>query len=338
VRRATKIALTIVCAVAILLAVNTVVLGNQTKAPEVTIDGGRILELPGGDVQIFEQGPVLRSAAGGRIVAGAPIVLIHCNACSLHWYDRLAPLLARRHRVIRMDLLGHGGSEKPASGYSIPEQAALVAGALDELEVQGAVVVGHSMGFSVATALAERATQLVDRLVNIGEGPGEDYCDLPFVESLAYWPVIGEAAWRAPDFAVRDGYESAFAPGYDLDAGFIEEDQVVLDHDAMTITSFKDTREANDDFRDEVPLHERLQQLAVPLLSIFGAEDQICDPRRSQDAYSAVPGARLETVKRAGHSPNVEKPAETSTLIEQFAAGAAVAKPRAPEARGSRQG
>ncbi len=325
-RRGPKIALGILAALAVLLGVNALVLSNQTKGSEVTIDGGRILELPGGGVQIFEQGPVL------RIRAGPPIVLVHCYACSLHWWDRMAPRLARRHRVIRIDLLGHGGSEKPASGYGIPEQAALVAGALDDLEVQGAVVVGHSMGFSVAVALAERATQLVDRLVNIDEGPDQSHCDLPFLHGLAHWPVLGEALWRiTPDFAVRNGYEAAFAPGHDVDAGFIEEDQVLLDRDAMTVSSFKGAADGNEEYQDEIPLHERLQGIAVPLLSIFGAEDQICDPRSSQAAYGSVPGARLETVKRAGHSPNVEKPGETAALIERFAAGA-----RLPIASGRR--
>ena len=316
-RRGGKIALGLLAALAVLLAVNTLVLNNQTKGAHVTIDGGRVVELPGGAVQIFEQGPVL------RIRPGAPIALVHCYACSLHWWDRLAPLLARRHRVVRIDLLGHGGSEKPASGYSIDEQAALVAGALDELEVQGAVVVGHSMGFSVSVALADRASQLVDRLVNIDEGPDQGHCDLPFLAGLAYWPVLGEALWRlTPDFAVRDGYETAFAPGFDLDGGFIEDDQVIADREAMTVTSFKDAADANDDYQEEIPLNERLQRIAVPLLSIFGSDDQVCDPRSSQAAYRSVPGARVQTIKRAGHSPNVEKPAETATLIEGFAAGA----------------
>ncbi|MGH2951038.1 MAG: alpha/beta fold hydrolase [Solirubrobacterales bacterium] len=309
-----KVGVALLAAVAVLLGVNTLVLGNQTKGSGVTIDGGRILELPGGDAQVFEQGPTL------RIRAGAPIVLIHGYAASLHWWDRLAPLLARRHRVVRIDLLGHGGSEKPSSGYSIPEQAAIVAAALDQLEVQGAVVVGHSMGFSVSVALAERASQLVDRLVNIDEGPNQDHCDLPFPADLAYWPVIGEALWRiTPNFALRDGYQSAFAPDYEIDSGFNEADQVITDHDAMTFTSFADAADANEDYQEEVSLDERLQQATVPLLSIFGSEDRICDARRSQAAYENVPGARLETIRRAGHSPNVEKPAETARLIEQFA-------------------
>jgi pimeloyl-ACP methyl ester carboxylesterase len=319
VKRRWKVLIGLVAALAVLLVINTIIVNGQTKDAEVTADGAQILQLPGGDVQVLEEGPT----AVGPGQAGVPVVLVHCYGCSLHWWDRMAPILAERHRVIRIDLLGHGGSEKPKSGYGIDQQAALVAGALGQLEVQGAVVVGHSMGFSVAVALAARASQLVDRLVNIDEGPNQDVCELPFLAKLAYAPVLGEAVWRvSPDFAVEDGYADAFAPGVDVSSGFANPDQVVDDYNAMTFTAFKDAREANDDFQDEIPLDDRLRQIPVPLLSIFGPEDQICDPEESQALYEAVPGARTATVENAGHSPNVEQPEETAALIEEFAAEA----------------
>ena len=334
-RRGRKIAIAAVVALAALLAINTVVVGNQTKSAETTIDGVRIVEVPAGAVQVFEEGV---SATAPRRPQ-APIVLLHCYACSLHWWDRLAPLLAERHRVIRIDLPGFGGSEKPSGGYSITEQADAVAAALDQLRVQGAVVVGHSMGFSVATALAEQASQLVDRLVNIDEGPTEDACDLPFLAKLRYAPVIGGAIWRlAPDFEVKNGYEEAFAPGFDLEGGFPNPDQVLDDYDGMTYTSYSDAHDANEAFVEEISLPDRLRPLAIPLLSIFGTEDQVCDPEESQDAYATIPGARLEEIEGAGHSPNVEKPEETAALIEEFAAGAVTAsgRPPSPTRRGGR--
>ena len=320
-KRRWKVLIGLLAALAVLLAVNTIIVDNQTKGAEITVEGGQLLQLPSGDVQVFEEGPTV---AGPR-QAGAPIVLVHCYACSLHWWDRLASLLAEQHRVIRLDLLGHGGSEKPSSGYAISDQGALVAGALNELGVDGAVVVGHSMGFSVSVALATAASQLVDRVVNIGEGPDTDDCDLPFLARLGYSPVLGEALWRiTPNFAVKNAYEEAFAPGYDLESGFENPDQVVDDFRAMTFTSFEDSHDANDDYRDEIPLDERITQAAVPLLSIFGAEDQVCDPETSQAAYEEVPGARTEAIESAGHSPNVEQPEESAALIERFAADAVV--------------
>ena len=64
----------------------------------------------------------------------------------MDWWDGMVPLLERNHRVIAVDLLGHGGSEKPGSGYTPPNQAQVVAEALERLDVSDATVVGHSLG------------------------------------------------------------------------------------------------------------------------------------------------------------------------------------------------
>jgi len=233
----------------------------------------------------------------------------------------MAPLLARRHRVIRIDLLGFGGSEKPKSGYSMEDQGRLVALALGSLDVQGAVVVGHSMGFTVATALAAESSELVDRLVNIDDAPDPSFGGLGFLAKLTFAPVIGQALRRiSPDFAVEDGYGEAFAPGHDL-GDF--SDQVVDDYRAMTYTSYDRSAAEADDYGEELPLDQRIRSAAVPLLVIFGEHDQLYDdPEAAAQAYADVPGARITIIPEVGHSPNVEKPGETARLVLDFAAGA----------------
>ena len=154
-RRGWKILIGVVVALVVLLGVNALSSTARPSRPGVTEPGGRILDLPGGDLQVVEDGPR----------DGSPIVLIHCFTCAINWWDGMMPALEREHRVIAVDLLGHGGSEKPGSGYSIPNQAKLVAEALGRLGVRDAEVVGHSLGGAVAVALAEQSPQLVDRLV-----------------------------------------------------------------------------------------------------------------------------------------------------------------------------
>jgi pimeloyl-ACP methyl ester carboxylesterase len=312
-RRGWKIAIAIAVVLAALVAINAVIVNQQTKGASVTVEGGRILSVPGGgELQITDSGPTRKGARG------APIVLVHCFGCSLHWWDRMVPLLERRHRVIRIDLLGFGGSEKPSDGYSIENQGRLVALALGRLDVQGAVVVGHSLGFDVATAVAKESSELVDRLVNIDEESDPSYGELPFLARLGFVPVVGETIWRVtPDFAIRDGYESAFAPGYDLgDFG----DQIVDDFRAMTYTSYDSS--SPEAYENERPLNQRVQAAAIPLLVIFGTEDQLYDdPVEAAQAYDTVQGARIEMIKGAGHSPNMERPDETASLILDFAAG-----------------
>jgi pimeloyl-ACP methyl ester carboxylesterase len=248
---------------------------------------------------------------------------LHCFTCAIDWWEGMLPALERDHRVIAIDLLGFGGSEKPDSGYSMEDQADLVAEALGKLGVLRATVVGHSLGGTVATALAEASPSLVSRLVIIDQAPDESYGPgLPFIAELSLVPVLGQALWRVtPDFAIKEGLGKAFAPGYDVP------DRFVSDFRHMTYTSY-DSDSSEDDYSGAIPLDRRIAAEHVPLLAIFGSEDQIYDSSKALAAYARVPGARTVMVKGAGHSPNVEKPARTAALVLGFAAPAAKARGR----------
>lgn len=322
-KRRWKILFGFIVVLAAVLAVNTVTTSSQTKEAEKTADGSRILALSTGDVQVTDSGEA----------PGQTIVLLHGYANSLHWFDRIEPLLAERHRVIRIDLLGFGGSEKPESGYSIIEQASAVAEALSELEVEGALVAGNSMGGSVTASLAEQASQLVDRAVLIDMAPSrDDFGDgLPFLAELGYTPVLGEAMWRVtPDFAIRDGFAEAFSAGFEMESGFDDPDQVVSDFRAMTYTSYDEASAEANEFTEELPLDERFKRTPVPLMVIFGAEDQIFDAEKSLEGFEDVPGVRTELIEGAGHAPQVEKPAAVARLLEGFAVTPPAARQRKP--------
>ncbi len=254
-RRGWKIAIGIVVALLVLLGANALLVDGETKSAEVTVPGGRILDLPGAQLQVVDRGPR----------DGSPIVLIHCFTCSINWWDRMRPALERRHRVVAVDLLGHGGSEKPGSGYSIPHQAELVAQALRRLGVRNAEVVGHSLGGGVVVALAQQAPRLVNRVVIMDTAPSHNRGDLGLLARLAFAPVIGEALWRIkPDFAVRKGLGVAFAPGFDVPDAFVE------DVDRMTFSAYDDSASDSEDFSDEEPLDQRMRETGKPLLVMMG--------------------------------------------------------------------
>jgi len=305
--RSAKIAIGLVLVLAVLLGLNALVTGAETRSAEVTQPDGRILGLRGGALQVVDRGP--RQTP--------PIVLVHCFTCAIDWWDGMVPRLESGHRVVALDLLGHGGSEKPKSGYSIESQAALVAEALGRLGVRDATVVGHSLGGPVVVALAERSPRLVDRVVIVDSVPDVGYGDVGFVGELPFQPLIGEALWRVkPDFSIRDGLEVAFAPGFEVPDEFVE------DVKRMTYSAYSGSHDAFEEYTDERSLPERAAELGVPVLSIMGAEEQIADdPRAALAAYrEASPRTRTELVMGAGHSPNVEKPARTAALVLAFAA------------------
>jgi len=138
VRRALAITAAALVVLGVLLVVNALVMDRETKAASPTI--GRIVDLPNGDVQVREDGP--KSAQ--------PIVLLHCFACSMRWWDRMVPALAKDHHVVRIDLLGHGGSEPAAAAGDRRDPVVQPEEAIDEArrDIEDRVPVLVSRGHS----------------------------------------------------------------------------------------------------------------------------------------------------------------------------------------------
>jgi pimeloyl-ACP methyl ester carboxylesterase len=308
-----KILLGVLAGIVVLLVLNAIAVSNQTDDAEVDVEGAELVETSYGALQVLDEGDP----------QGSSIVLIHGYTGSLNWWGRLAPLLTADHRVIRVELLGHGGSDKPTEGYSMENQANAIAEALSELGVSGATVVGHSLGGTVATALAEQSPELATRVVIVDQAPDDTFADRSFTQRLGYVPVIGQAMERlvqiAPSSEVREQYEDAFAPDFNIASGFENPDQVVDDLRAMTYSAFDKVADAEGDYTDERPLDERLSALEMPLLVIFGAEDQTYDADAALERYRDIPGAGTELIDKAGHSPQVEKPDQLAPLILAFA-------------------
>jgi pimeloyl-ACP methyl ester carboxylesterase len=285
----------------VVLAVNQVVTGRETKPAKT--DLGRIVKLKGGDIQVREDGPRRAPA----------LVLLHGFDASMKWWTPSVPALARAHHVIRVDLLGHGGSSKPLDGYSMEDQARLVGQVLDRLRVRQAVLIGHSMGTDVALALAEQRPALVRGIVVVDEPASTDQADVGLTAKLGLYPLIGPAIKRAaPDSVLYDGFKVAFAPGFRYPRW------VVDDNRRMTYASYKKSSDGNDAYLSHTPMDLRLSATRKSALVIFGDRDQLVDVRAAERSYRVVRNARVVIVHGAGHSPMFEKPAETTRLILAF--------------------
>lgn len=97
-----------------------------------------------------------------------PIVLVHGLLLSRKLFDRIAPVIADRgNRVICLDLLGHGESDRPTDlqRYSMPLFAQQIEALLDHLGLQRAVVGGTSLGANATLELATRSPERVEGLV-----------------------------------------------------------------------------------------------------------------------------------------------------------------------------
>lgn len=244
---------------------------------------------------------------------GPPILLLHGFGAAIDWWDDVAPALAIHHRVIRLDLIGHGGSAAPTRGYSIPRQAQLAVAVLDTLDIGHVTVIGHSMGGEVAIALAELRPARIDRMILIDSPPTADTA-FTIMTKIYLTPIIGEMLSHfQSDAAIRRGLSQGFAPNFTIPERF------VADFRQLTYCAFRKAHNESIAYRTNRPPYDRLAAMkpSPPLLVIFGTLDAIVPPEQA-NFFERVPGAKIAMIEGAGHSPMVEAPAKTLKLIEDF--------------------
>lgn len=285
-----------VCAAALAASTASVATATADDSREQTMD------LPGGDIHVVTTGSPDTDA----------VVLLHGLAASTSWWDPVVPDLRGRY-VVRIDLLGHGKSDKPDSGYSIPEQADRVAAVLDRLGVRHATVFGHSSGGYVATSLAEQRHDLVKAIGVLDTGPRSDaFVDNGPVGNLLFVPAIGQPLWPLlPDAALRSSLGSAFTRDVPIP------DQLVADLRGMTYRSLTAASEASTAYLLQEPEPDRLADLGLPVMVVYGTQDRRWQPASFED-YRRVPRVRIEPLD-CGHTPMIEEPDITGNLMRDFA-------------------
>jgi pimeloyl-ACP methyl ester carboxylesterase len=257
------------------------------------------------DVQVVEDGR-----------PGTPALLLLQNAVTpIALWDPVVASLAAAHRVIRVDVVGHGRSG-PAAGYDVLAQARRAGAVLDRLSAGRVTVVGHSSGGMVATALAEqRPGQLAAvALIDTGPSSGAKIPDSPLTRLLDV-PVAGPLLWR---LKTENTLRKAASTGFTRPVGIPD---ALLEHTlALTYRSFTATMRGYRDYLSQRSIPDRLAGLGLPVLVIFGTEDRRWHSSSAAD-YRRVPGARIEMLPGVGHTPIVEDPQTTASLLLDFAAG-----------------
>ena len=286
--------------IAAALVANMLWVDSRTR-PATPRDGGQIIEtgIELANVKVEGEGPA--------------ILLIHGFGAAMDWWDDIAPALAEHHRVIRFDLIGHGGTAAPAAGYEIARQAQLAAAVLEKLGVERVTVIGHSMGGEVAVALSCSDPQRIERMILIDTPPalGAEFTGLT---RLYLTPVIGEALDQFKnDTLLRRALAQGFAPNFPIP------DRFVADLNQLPYAAVRGAHDASVAYRTAKPNYEPPSRAksAPPLLVISGSLDAIVPPE-SAKLFERVPGAKVAIIDGAGHSPLVEAPAKTLALIEGF--------------------
>jgi pimeloyl-ACP methyl ester carboxylesterase len=104
--------------------------------------------------------------AFGQRGAGHPIVLVHGSFTSSHLWQDVLPRLPKGHRVLVLDLLGHGRSDPPGShAMTVAAHATRLEQLLDVMGVREVMLVGHGMGAAVAARVAHESPERIAHLM-----------------------------------------------------------------------------------------------------------------------------------------------------------------------------
>ncbi|MHB2167155.1 alpha/beta fold hydrolase BchO [Alsobacter sp. R-9] len=251
--------------------------------------------------------------------AGPVLVLIHGTGASLHSWRDLAPLLARHFRVVAMDLPGHGFSGPAAPDQqTLPGMAAAVAALLDALELEPALLVGHSAGAAIAVRMALDGGARPAAIISLNgafipfRGAATRFFS-PIAKLLVLNPFVPSLfAWRAGDPDVvarllRDTGSRLDERGIALYARLAGNPGHVAGALAMMASWDLDGL-----------LHD-ISRLKVPLVLAAATEDHAVPPGQAYEVKSVLRSARVMRLRRLGHLAHEENPPVVAALIEDVA-------------------
>jgi pimeloyl-ACP methyl ester carboxylesterase len=100
--------------------------------------------------------------------SGEPLLLLHQTPMSSDEYTKIIPVLAQHHRVMAMDTLGYGESDRPPRFFTVPDFALSVISFLNALGINKVNIAGHHTGATIAAELAAKFPERVSKLILSG--------------------------------------------------------------------------------------------------------------------------------------------------------------------------
>lgn len=239
--------------------------------------------------------------------AGRPLVLFHSLLADRTSFDRVAPELAKTHRVVALDLPGFGESDAVDGG--LEPIADRIANALHEMAFDAQpILLGNGYGGFIALLLAIRHPGLAARLVLAD-------CGAAFSEP-------GRAAFRGMSAGAQKGGLAAiadvamrrlFAPEYQT-----AHPELIAERKARFLAVDPRTFHAACAALAALDLREQLASVRTPALVVVGEMDEATPPAMSQELAAGLPDAQLFVLPGCAHVPQLQAPKLFLSIVGPF--------------------
>jgi len=236
---------------------------------------------------------------------GTPLVLLHGFPLDHHLWDEVVPLLEDTFDIILPDLRGFGESTTVDSPYSMDDYASDIAGLLDQLGIQKAAIVGHSMGGYAALAFVRRYPERVSGLGLVSS------------QVLADAPERKEGRYKSAADVSENGISSVVAtmtPKFTADEELQSYARASMERQrpAAYIGALKAMAERADST-------SLLSSFTFPVVVVHGDADALIPIDRAREVKDALHQVHLVEISGAGHMPMMEAKEKTAEALKHLA-------------------
>lgn len=235
------------------------------------------------------------------------LVFVHCWACNREFWREQVDVFARDHRVVTIDLPGHGASGKARSTWSIEGLGADVRTVLEEQGLSRVILIGHSMGGPVCLEAARLLPGRVRGIIAV-----DTLHDAEF--RIPEETILALAARYESNYAgaMRDFIGSMFPPGADSSIVRWVIDQASAADPGSTIALFEDF--------PNLDLRKMFRDARVPIRAINAAPTRAGVMPTSLEHNRKYADFDVTLIDGVGHFLQLEKPQEVNSALKKFIA------------------
>ncbi|APJ04232.1 alpha/beta fold hydrolase [Silvanigrella aquatica] len=252
--------------------------------------------------------------------ADSVIILLHGFALSVELWEQNINELAQDHRVIALDLLGFGLTDKPKGKHDINIFPDFVYAFMQKMNILKAHLVGHSMGGLIATRLAQIHPESILSLI-ILSGAGFKK-NIPIHFRIFSLPFIGEILARPNKRGLESALRKNTYERIDATKKLAEKLYEFSLHPEMAALLLKVTRTAINffGFKNSIlrTIKKECNKLTMPVLIIWGQNDSIIYVSHAYTANKIIPNSKLVIFDNCGHLPQLEHPKKFNNLLREF--------------------
>lgn len=233
---------------------------------------------------------------------GTPIILVHGFPLSHRIWGRVARVLSQSCRVIMPDLRGMGNSPATDGDYSMRLLAEDLLRLMDRLELDRAVLAGHSMGGYVCL---EFARSFKTRISGLGLVASQAAPDSP-EKRIGRLASIEEVKKKKGIESIITGMLPRLSNRADLHKEIMN---IMLSASLQGVIGSLQGMAERSDAREWLP------EIQVPVTLIAGANDVIVPVSNAEDLAALLPDCELIVLEKSGHMPMMEQPSEIAAAL-----------------------